>query len=232
MENGREQRVDRTTGLGARDLTNNPLAIARREREAQQRSCLNKEAQEPWTRAKVEAEISRSAGATAVPIVNGAAAEVVRYGTNFHGADLSRLDLSGLDLSRANLHGANLSETNLRGCRLVGANLYSAVLENARLEDANAVEANFHRACLCRSKVHRTHFMRANLSKACHEATEGLALEEKPLTPAEGAKANRYQGDRVRAHILVDEGKVLYYGDTLFEANILEMSAACKTRSR
>ena len=52
------------------------------------------------------------------------------------GADLSRADLRGADLSDANLRSANLSRTDLRGANLSGAYLSDADLSRADLSGA------------------------------------------------------------------------------------------------
>lgn len=207
------------------DLSVNLKAIERKAREAEERQRLEAEAREPWSRAKVERELARSASQESLGVING---EEIANSVNMHGADLSGLDLSGLDLSKANLHGANLVGTNLSGCRLVGANLCEADLTDAEMQDVNAVEANFHGACLCGSKVDRTHFMKANLSEVCHEGIDGLDVEEKFLTAAEENKARHLQSEGFRAVILVDEGKVRYYGPTLEGANVHAMRSKCR----
>ena len=226
-------------GEPVQDIAINPKAIERKAREAEERSRLAAGAAEPWSRAKVERELARAAAAESPGVVNG---QEVRNSANMHGADLSGLDLSGLDLSRTNLHSANLAGAKLTGCRLVGANLNDADLSDAEMEDVNAVEANFHGACLCGAKVEKTHFMKANLSGCCYEAVDGLDIEEKPLTPAEGKKARSLVGmfrrflgsddgapsSGVRASVLIDEGKVRYCGQTLEGANLTGMKPLCK----
>lgn len=214
-------------GNPAEDSAINQKAVERKVREAGERERLEAEAREPWSRTKVEREITRSASQESLGVING---ENITNRINLHGVDLSGLDLSGLDLSKANLHGAKLVGTNLSGCRLVGANLHGADLADAEMEDVNAVEANFNGACLCRAKVNKTHFMKANLSECCHEACDGLDVEEKPLTSAEEKKAQHLQSEGFRTFVDVDQGKVRYFGSTLDGANVTGMSSTCKTR--
>jgi uncharacterized protein YjbI with pentapeptide repeats len=210
------------------DIKENPLHLARVQREANEKEKLEAEALEPWSRAKVERTLARAASEGVLGVVNG---QEVKSDANFHGADLSGLDLSGLDLSRANLHGAKLAGAKLSGCRLVNANLHEADLSGASIDGANAVEANFHGACLCGSNVDKTHFMKANLSECCREATDGIDIEEKPLTAAEDKVARYRQSEGFRAHILTDEAVVRYYGATLEGANVHGMKTTCKRRA-
>ena len=57
-------------------------------------------------------------------------------GANLRQADLSGADLSQTDLSGADLTKADLSHANLIGANLIGANLTATILNDARLEDA------------------------------------------------------------------------------------------------
>jgi uncharacterized protein YjbI with pentapeptide repeats len=215
-------------GTVLEDAKENPLHLGRVKLEAEKKAAVEAEALEPWSRSKVERTLALAGADGVLGVVNG---QEVRADANFHGADLSGLDLSGLDLSRANLHGTKLIGTKLSGCRLVGANLHEADLSGAEIENVNAVEANFHGACLCGAQVDKTHFMKANLSESCHEGTDGLDIEEKPLTAAEAQVAKYRQSEGFRANVHVDEGVVRYYGSSLEEANVHGMKTACK-RSR
>jgi len=212
-------------GTVAHDVVVNPKHTERVAREAFERARLEAENTEPWSRSKVERELARATARGSLGVVNG---QEVRDSINLHGVDLSGLDLSGLDLSRANLHGAKLKGTNLSGAKLTNANLHEAELSGADLQNVNAVEANFHGACLCRSKAGKSHFMKANLSESCHEAAEGLDIQEKPLTAAEHKQAKYRQSEGFRANIHVDEGVVRYYGPTLEGANVHGMKTKCK----
>lgn len=62
--------------------------------------------------------------------------------TNLSGADLGGADLSGADLRGANLSRADLSWANLRGADLSEANLINAKLDGAILYFANLEEVN------------------------------------------------------------------------------------------
>ncbi len=68
--------------------------------------------------------------------------------SKFHGANLSRANLSRANLSGANLSGADLSGANLYGANLSGANLYGANLSGADLYGANLSGANLYGADL------------------------------------------------------------------------------------
>ncbi len=58
-------------------------------------------------------------------------------------ADLTLLDLSGLDFTRRNLYGAILKGTDLSRANLTGANFTLADLRGADLTGANLSGANF-----------------------------------------------------------------------------------------
>lgn len=216
-------------GSIANDVDENPKYLSRVDREAADRARLVAEQAEPWGRAKIERELSRLSAQESLTVING---EPIKDTINLHGVDLSGQDLSGIDLSRANLHGANLSGSKLSGARLVGTNLHGANLSGAVLDGVNAVEANFHGACLCRADVSKTHFMKANLSETCHEATAGLDINEKTMTPAETALAKYRQSEGFRVSISIDEGLVRYYGDTLKESNVTGMASLCKRKPK
>lgn len=214
-------------GQPTEDVSENPMYVERLKREESERQRLEFERIEPWSRSKIERELKRLSEHGPSVATNG---RKVRSAINLHGVDLSGQDLSGLDLSRANLHGAKLSGANMTGCRLVGTNLHGADLSGTALDSVNAVEANFHGACLCKADVSKTHFMKANLSEVCHESVVGLDLDEKPMTPAEVGQAKYRQSEGFHANILIDEGLVRYYGETLKGANVTGMSSAHKKR--
>ena len=74
-------------------------------------------------------------------------------GANFsradlYGANLSRANFTGADLYGADLSGANLSGANLSGADLSGADLSGAYLSGANLSGADLYGANFSRANL------------------------------------------------------------------------------------
>lgn len=219
-------------GTKAVDVTENPKRAERVAREAAEKLEREQELRSPWSRERVELHLARALGEGVLGFVNG---QEIRTDADFHGADLSGLDLSGLDFSRANMHGTNLVGAKLSGCRLVGANLHEAELRGAAMDNVNAVEANFHGACLCGANVGKTHFMKANLCESCCEATEGLGIVEKPLTPAEASAAKYKQAEGFRVDISYgDKGgaRVLYVGSTLENANISGMTSECKRRKK
>lgn len=214
------------------DVMENPKAVERKLREANDRARLEAESKEPWSRAKVERELGRLALKPRTTVIDG---REIFDRLNLHGVDLSGLDLSGLDFSGVNMHGANLTGSILSGCRLVDANLCEATLTGAAFEQANAFGANLNKACLCAAKIGKTHFMTANLSESCCEATEGLDIVTNPLTPAEAAAAKYKQAEGFRVEILYDDkeqgnARVLYVGATLEKANISSMKTVCQRR--
>ncbi|XP_070539871.1 BTB/POZ domain-containing protein KCTD9-like [Ptychodera flava] len=69
-------------------------------------------------------------------------------GVNFHGADLSKLDLRSINFKSANLSRADLSGANLSFCSLERANLSGAKLDGADLQGVKMVLANLEGASL------------------------------------------------------------------------------------
>ena len=93
------------------------------------------------------------------------------YSTNLSGSNLSSTDLSGAtlfnaNLSEANLFKANLSNANLERANLFGTNLIKANLSNANLERANLAGANLIKANLSNANLENTDLSNANLSGA------------------------------------------------------------------
>jgi len=86
-------------------------------------------------------------------------------------ADLSEANLSGLDLSGVDFHGANLRETDLSGAKLEHADFIEADLTNAKLNNAKLFDAEFYGANLIGTELKkagllRTNFVYANLGEA------------------------------------------------------------------
>jgi uncharacterized protein YjbI with pentapeptide repeats len=224
-------RVDRDGNL-VWDVLENPKAVERKKREAEEKARLEAEANEPWSRAKVERELGRLALKPPVAVMDG---REIFDRLNLHGVDLSGLDLSGLDLSGANMHGANLTAANLSNCRLVESNLSEALLTGASIENANAVGANLSKSCLCSAKIGKTHLMAVNLSDCCYQETDGLDLVEKPLTPAEDRAAKYKQSEGFRVDTVTDQKgavKFVYVGSRMEKANITGMKSTCQRRGK
>jgi hypothetical protein len=69
-------------------------------------------------------------------------------GIDMREANLSRASLVDADLSSANLSGANLRSADLSAARLVNTNLHGADLSNAYIPSVTASGADFERAIL------------------------------------------------------------------------------------
>ncbi|XP_077992645.1 BTB/POZ domain-containing protein KCTD9-like [Glandiceps talaboti] len=69
-------------------------------------------------------------------------------GVNFHGADLSKLDLRSINFKSANFSQADLSGANLSFCSLERANLSGSKLDGADLQGVKMVLANLEGASL------------------------------------------------------------------------------------
>ena len=93
------------------------------------------------------------------------------------GADLSKMDLSGMNLSGGLLECANLTETVLDGANLENAVLARATLKGARfsganLEGANLGDATFDDVQLMGARLHKAWFTKARIEKASFASAE------------------------------------------------------------
>jgi hypothetical protein len=107
-----------------------------------------------WTRAVVFHSETAQTIAEAVIEARKAGANLSRadlFGANLSRANLSRADLFGANLSRANLSRANLFGANLFGADLFGANLSGANLSGADLSGADLSGADLSGADLSRA---------------------------------------------------------------------------------
>lgn len=150
------------------------------------------------------------------------------------GADLTKANLSGVillraDLQKANLQAANLQESyllgtsllsaDLRFANLMGANLEEAVLAGARLEGANLHKAwleraNLHGADFRGTKLTQTHMWGANLGFANLTGVnlEGVTLESASLEGAFLDKASLTNANLTKANL---------YGVNMPEATLI-----------
>lgn len=111
-------------------------------------------------------------------------------------AELSNLDLTGVDLSHMNLRGAVLERVLLRKANLAHADLSGATLVGLDIQDADCRWADFTEADLADSLLIRSDFseavmrdadlMRADVRKACLEkvVAEGADFAEADLSCA------------------------------------------------
>ena len=97
-------------------------------------------------------------------------------------ADLSKADLSGVDLSKADLSRANLSGVDLSGADLSGADLFKADLSKADLSGVDLSGADLSKADLSGVDLSGADLFKANLS--------GVDLSKADLSKADLFKAN------------------------------------------
>ena len=87
-------------------------------------------------------------------------------GIDLRGADLSRADLTGVNLRDADLRGADLSRADLTGVNLRDADLREASLTGANLRAADLTEATLREATLREADLSRADLTGVNLSYA------------------------------------------------------------------
>ena len=112
-------------------------------------------------------------------------------------ANLSDTDLAGAQLNDADLSGANLiraalSRANLNGANLSGADLSEAGLREADLSGANLIGANLSEADLRMAKLIVTRLGRADLTKA---NLNGAILRRANLTESNLSQTNLTEAD-------------------------------------
>ena len=78
--------------------------------------------------------------------------------------NLTKANLEGANLSKADLYRANFSTTNLEEANLSKANLYRANLDYANLESANLTRANLKNAIL----IHTKNLTPTQIKSACN----------------------------------------------------------------
>lgn len=100
-------------------------------------------------------------------------------GLNFHGADLSRLDLRYINFKMANLSGANLSHANLSGANLERADLSLACLDAANLQGVKMLCTNAEGASLRGCNFEDPAGIKANLEGA---NLKGVDMEGSQMT--------------------------------------------------
>jgi len=127
------------------------------------------------------------------------------------GADLTRANLYGADLTRANLtranlYGADLTRANLTRADLYGADLTRANLYGANLYGADLTRANLTRANLTGADLTRTDLTRANLTRA---NLTGADLTRANLTGADLTGADLTRANLTGADLEVN-GKKLW----------------------
>ncbi|WP_254174070.1 pentapeptide repeat-containing protein [Planktothrix pseudagardhii] len=130
---------------------------------------------------------------------------------NFQGANLSALDLTGVNLSHANLIGANLQQTNLTHAnlnyaKLVVANLSQANMTGANLQRVKCVGTNLQqtrlnscdlsRADLSHADLSQAQLVRANLKDANLSGTN-LTQADLSYATLQGAVVNEANGTEV-----------------------------------
>jgi uncharacterized protein YjbI with pentapeptide repeats len=124
-------------------------------------------------------------------------------GINLKGADLRKANLSEVsfthaDLARADLRAANLGGANLARVELPKALLSEARLTKANLSNANLYEANLTRADLRGANLTNAHIPEANLTEA--DAREALLIKA-DLTEADLRGANLNKADLSQADL-------------------------------
>jgi uncharacterized protein YjbI with pentapeptide repeats len=104
--------------------------------------------------------------------------------------DLSNVDISKANLTKAKLAKAYLAEANLTGAYLAEANLTEAYLFRAKLFGADLTEAKLFGAFLTKADFTKANLTKANLFRA---ELFGADLTKSDLTEADLTKANLFR---------------------------------------
>jgi uncharacterized protein YjbI with pentapeptide repeats len=94
-----------------------------------------------------------------------------------------RVDMNGVDLSRAILTGATLNSTDFRGAKFTGAKLNNTVMYDADLSDADLSGADLRNANLMGANLRRSNLQNVNATKA---KFDGAAMIDADITGAKG----------------------------------------------
>ncbi len=100
--------------------------------------------------------------------------------------DLTKSNLSGANLNRANLLGAKLSQSDLSRAYLVGANLSRAKLSQSDLSGAELYRSNLIKAQLTKTDLSRAYLVGADLSRT---DLSGAKLTRSNLIEADVSRA-------------------------------------------
>lgn len=185
-------------GLLAQDLTENPKALERKAREAQERAALEAEAAAPWSRDKIGRMLDKLGKMEPIHL-NG---QDQPRQLNLHGVELpDGIDLTGLDLSHTNMHGLKARRARFSGSNLQSVNAHGAKLRECFFDGAESMESiNLCQACLGGSSFIGIEaegsgggvlgdekwskgLTSANLSESCcHGTVRGLDIQDHELT--------------------------------------------------
>jgi uncharacterized protein YjbI with pentapeptide repeats len=119
------------------------------------------------------------------------------------GVNLSRANLGMADFSEANLSRADFSEANLSRANLHEANLGMADLSRANLHEANLSRGNLHEANLSEADLHEANLRSVNLREANLRSANltGADLREANLREANLSKADLSEAIFVKTNI-------------------------------
>ncbi|GBC61794.1 hypothetical protein DENIS_2756 [Desulfonema ishimotonii] len=161
-------------------------------------------------------------------------------GKKGHRADLSKTDLSGIEIPEANLVLASFLEANLSGANLLLADLSQATLtganlSGAELSGADLLLADFSGADLAGADLSVADLSGANLSRACLAAASlpqtdfsGADLSEANLLGADLSGANLSGANLSGANLAQSRlSNVNLSGADLTQANLLLTSIHC-----
>jgi uncharacterized protein YjbI with pentapeptide repeats len=125
-----------------------------------------------WNEWRLNQRMANWRGPSIVPDLSGANLSRANLGgANLTHAQLHRTVLSGANLNCAHLSRADLSGANLTKASLLNAGLANADLNYAKLTEASLIRANLSGASLIRANLSWAILLRANLSKATlHQA--------------------------------------------------------------
>ncbi|MBX7141219.1 MAG: pentapeptide repeat-containing protein [Chitinophagales bacterium] len=98
--------------------------------------------------------------------IDSASFDQVKRRASFSGADLRKMDFSGVNFDGADLKGADLKDADLNGASLIGADLRDANLWGVKLNKAKLTKADARRADLRWAQLNEAWMDTANLDGA------------------------------------------------------------------
>ncbi|MCI5083953.1 MAG: pentapeptide repeat-containing protein [Saprospiraceae bacterium] len=141
----------------------------------------------------------------------------IKRSISFAKADLSGMNLQGIDFSNIDLEEAELQEVNLAGANLTNANLRGATMKRVQADEGNFAKANCREADMSWAELNSTKWPEADV--------RGVIFENAKLRKADFKTANLQWANFVGAQLKnADFSGVDLYGGDMSRANLTSAS--------